>query len=237
LDQEELYDFSCSLHNLEKRSPKKNDLGVLACVDDEIETLAEPDSLFARFVKLNKLNEANLALILVGDLKPDQVKHCIKNLPLAKDRDVVISIYLDQAGDPLGLNRQILLKILLNAHSTAVMAGLGKVVGNTMTNVSPSNLKLIGRATHLIQSHVNAAVPEYDCITYAEANAVLFNILEYTAEHIRVVSEVDLAVVRILKMLREKKLVSLEEAAHTVKTIGLESYLSSFRGGPQKEKD
>jgi len=35
------------------------------------------------------------------------------------------------------------------------MAKLGRVIGNTMTNVSPSNLKLIGRATYLIQSHVN----------------------------------------------------------------------------------
>jgi len=47
------------------------------------------------------------------------------------------------------------LKMALNAHSTAVMAKLGRVIGNTMTNVSPSNLKLIGRATYLIQSHVN----------------------------------------------------------------------------------
>jgi N-acetylmuramic acid 6-phosphate (MurNAc-6-P) etherase len=42
--------------------------------------------------------------------------------------------------------------MLLNAHSTAVMAGLGRLVGNTMTNVSPSNLKLIGRATNLIRN-------------------------------------------------------------------------------------
>ena len=48
--------------------------------------------------------------------------------------------------------------MLLNAHSTAVMAGLGRLVGNTMTNVSPSNLKLIGRATNLIRMHVNQAL-------------------------------------------------------------------------------
>jgi N-acetylmuramic acid 6-phosphate (MurNAc-6-P) etherase len=46
----------------------------------------------------------------------------------------------------------VALKMLLNAHSTAVMAGLGRLVGNTMTNVSPSNLKLIGRATNLIRN-------------------------------------------------------------------------------------
>jgi hypothetical protein len=64
------------------------------------------------------------------------------------------------------------------------MAKLGKVVGNTMTNVSPGNLKLIGRATFLIQSHVNdilgtaewvKANGARDPITYGEANAVLYD--------------------------------------------------------------
>jgi N-acetylmuramic acid 6-phosphate etherase len=39
--------------------------------------------------------------------------------------------------DPLGIKRQTVLKMLLNAHSTAVMARLGRVVGNTMTSVIP----------------------------------------------------------------------------------------------------
>ena len=55
----------------------------------------------------------------------------------------------------------VALKMLLNAHSTAVMAGLGRLVGNTMTNVSPSNLKLLGRATNLIRMHVNQALEPY----------------------------------------------------------------------------
>ena len=42
------------------------------------------------------------------------------------------------ANDPFGLRHQVALKMLLNAHSTAVMAKLGKVIGNTMTNVSPT---------------------------------------------------------------------------------------------------
>jgi N-acetylmuramic acid 6-phosphate etherase len=57
--------------------------------------------------------------------------------------------------------QQVTLKMLLNAHSTAVMAGLGRLVGNTMTNVSPSNLKLIGRATNLIAMHANQSLAPY----------------------------------------------------------------------------
>ncbi|MCK7499717.1 MAG: hypothetical protein MZW92_61945 [Comamonadaceae bacterium] len=73
----------------------------------------------------------------------------------ARGRLVVVPVHVRAAGDAFGIRQQMAAKMLLNAHSTAVMAKLGKVVGNTMTNVSPSNLKLIGRATFLIQSHVN----------------------------------------------------------------------------------
>lgn len=57
--------------------------------------------------------------------------------------------------DPLQIRYQIALKMILNAHSTALMTKLGLVVGNTMTSVRPGNLKLIGRATNLIKVHVD----------------------------------------------------------------------------------
>jgi N-acetylmuramic acid 6-phosphate etherase len=43
------------------------------------------------------------------------------------------------------LAAHLFLKLLLNAHSTAVMARLGRCQGNLMTYVRPSNLKLIDR--------------------------------------------------------------------------------------------
>ena len=70
--------------------------------------------------------------------------------------------------DPIHKLKHIAVKMLLNAHSTAVMCLFGRVVGNTMTSVSPSNLKLIGRATNLILQHVNAIIKEK--IEYQVAN-------------------------------------------------------------------
>src|SRR6185437_16917819 len=99
-----------------------------------------------------------------------------------------ISLITSFPDDPLYVREHIGIKMLLNAHSTAVMAKLGKVVGNTMTNVNPGNLKLIGRATYLIQSHVNDAISSTEWtkqhgkhapISYAEANAVLFDAISY----------------------------------------------------------
>jgi N-acetylmuramic acid 6-phosphate etherase len=44
----------------------------------------------------------------------------------------------------------MLLKIILNTHSTIVMARMGKVLSNFMTWVRPSNNKLIDRAIRYI---------------------------------------------------------------------------------------
>ena len=79
--------------------------------------------------------------------------------------------------------------MLMNAHSTAVMTKLGRVIGNTMTNVRAGNLKLIGRATLLVLSHVNCCLDKgkrkinppdtINTITKAEANAVLFETIDF----------------------------------------------------------
>lgn len=47
--------------------------------------------------------------------------------------------------------QQLLLKVLLNAHSTTIMGRLGRYDGNCMTWVQASNGKLIDRATRTVQ--------------------------------------------------------------------------------------
>jgi N-acetylmuramic acid 6-phosphate etherase len=63
------------------------------------------------------------------------------------------------------LAAHLYLKILLNAHSTALMARLGRARGNLMTYVRPSNLKLIDRAAryarHLYRAETGRDIP-YD---------------------------------------------------------------------------
>lgn len=69
-------------------------------------------------------------------------------------------------------------KMALNAHSTVIMGRLGRLVGNTMTNVSPANLKLVGRATSLILMHArDAAGKGEDAISYSDANAILYDVI------------------------------------------------------------
>ncbi len=62
-------------------------------------------------------------------------------------------------------------KLVMNAISTCTMVRLGRVMGNYMVWVVPSNLKLIDRATRYITKLTN--------LDYEAANALLFEIIEY----------------------------------------------------------
>jgi N-acetylmuramic acid 6-phosphate etherase len=63
------------------------------------------------------------------------------------------------------------LKMLLNALSTCTMVRLGRVMGNYMIWVVPSNLKLMDRATRYIQKLTG--------LDYVAANRLLFEVFEY----------------------------------------------------------
>lgn len=229
--QQQLYDLSFSADNIARRGPGPDDLGVLVTVGHEAAALRKPASAFARFGRLFDTHDAALALVHVGSQHAPQ-------WPGAK-ADVQVSV--GDRGDPFAVDQQIALKILLNAHSTAVMARLGKVVGNTMTNVSPSNLKLIGRATYLIQLHVNdmlarkAFIDSYGThppLSYADANAVLFDSIDYVRERKaagdQAAAEVAVSIVRVLEALRRGQPVSNAQALEILRSQDLNAYLASL---------
>ncbi|MGH8031528.1 MAG: hypothetical protein ACREO8_03990 [Luteimonas sp.] len=232
-EQQALYDFSFSDASLRRSGPKPGDMGVLIAIDDEAAQLADRTSSFGRFGALFEQRGARLGLILVGGgVEPAWQS---AGTPL-------VHVRVDDSNDPFRVDQQVALKMLLNAHSTAVMARLGKVVGNTMTHVSPSNLKLIGRATYLIQLHVNDVLAGADWvqrhgqrepITYAQANAVLFDTIPYVREKKaagdQTATEVSLAVVRILESLRLQRNISPDQALALLKAGQLQGYLAAVK--------
>ncbi len=233
-DQQFLYDFSFSENNIRKRGPLQDDLGVMILVGPETEEIKKNGSPFRKFGELVIQDGARLALIVASEKPADRLSVYVPNA-----RGPFVRLALSSENDPFGLRQQMGLKMLLNAHSTAVMAKLGKVIGNTMTNVSPSNLKLIGRATYLIQSHVNDALarPEWvkrrgyrEPISYGEANAVLFDsigFLKDKKEAVGQTAEVALSIIRILESLRQNRGLSNEEALDILQKAGLASYLAN----------
>jgi len=241
-EQQLLYDFSLSEFNLKNRGPSKGDLGVLVCLTPEEDELKNDNSSFRRFIDSFLKKEARITLIFITSESANGISELVSKLPgfQGKEGHSLIVLEIEDKDDPFSLNKQIALKILLNAHSTGVMAHLGKVIGNTMTNVSPSNLKLIGRATYLIQSHVNDVLtrPEWvkihgvrKPISYGEANAVLFDAISYLKNRRKETgqtAEVALSIIRILESLRLKKGISQYEALRIVRNTGLAQYLLSI---------
>ena len=136
--------------------------------------------------------------------------------------------------------------MLMNAHSTAVMTMMGRVVGNTMSNVRAGNLKLIGRATYLIKMHVDDVVKrgwkklglsDLDptsnlSLQYEEANAVLFDTLEYLTsfEERTQESPVPISIIRVIESIRLNKFVDVSEADMVYAEWGLEKYLYNWIG-------
>ncbi|OGD22436.1 MAG: hypothetical protein A2W03_01465 [Candidatus Aminicenantes bacterium RBG_16_63_16] len=231
-DQQALYDFSFADANIKNRGPKKDDLGVVVLAGPEAAELAQPNSAPRRFAGLFRLNGARIAFIAAGEETfPSGLSEITGGGPH------LIQLRLSTAGDPFGIRQQVGLKMLLNAHSTALMARLGKVIGNTMTNVSPSNLKLIGRATFLIQSHVNDVLARPGWvkergrrppISYGEANAVLFGAIAFLKDKKDTAgqtAEVALSIIRILESVRQGRGLTNDEALAVVRSTGLAAYL------------
>ena len=244
-DQQDLYDFSMSRSNVENRGPKAGDVGVMVAFTPEEAEPGRQGSYFRKFMDLFGGEGMNLGVLLVTDKGSgateklgDDVRRSYRG---KKDSLAVVILRVPTAGDPFGLKQQVAAKMILNAHSTAVMAKIDRVIGNTMTNVSPSNLKLIGRATYLIQSHVNDVLGQASWVKaygprtpvlYGEANAVLFDSIAYLKgkqEEAGQTAEVALSIIRILESLKERRGVSQDEALEIVRGMGLAGYLARFR--------
>jgi len=245
-DQQDLYDFSMSPMNLARRGPKPGDLGVMVGFTPEEPEFGRPGSPFRRFMDLFTGDEMDLAVVLVTDKGPGEAARAAEEVRRAyrgrRESFVVIPVRVPTAGDSFGLKQQIAAKMILNDHSTAVMAKLGKVVGNTMTSVSPSNLKLVGRATYLIQSHVNdilgrtswiKAYGRRNPVSFGEANAVLFDSIAYLKDRQKEAgqtAEVAFSIVRILESFEERCGIPRDEALRIVRNMGLSAFLASAKG-------
>jgi len=264
-DQAHLYDFSVSPQNKARRGGiQSGDLGVLVLVGkEEMDTLADTSSEASKFIRdftsipaptpssdaADHDIPARVAILIVSDgesaATTSKIESLLRSQSLPLDRISLVVFSLDSTGDPFGIRAQLALKIALNAHSTGVMARLGKVLGNCMVNVSPSNLKLIGRATHLIRAIANEALEKakLPSVSYPLANAMLYDSIEVIRAEQRAAvptssssasaagaqsAEVALSIVRLLASIEKNTPVAGEEALNTLATKGLATFIEEF---------
>jgi hypothetical protein len=232
--------------NIKTRGPGAGDLGVVVAFTPEESEFGREGSFVRKFMDVFAGDAMNLAVLVLTDKDPKEADKIAAEVRRAcrgaQEPLIVILVRVPTAGDPFGLKQQVAAKMILNSHSTAVMAKLGRVIGNTMTNVSPSNLKLIGRATYLIQSHVNdvlgqaswvKAFGRRNPVSYGEANAVLFDSIAYLGDkqnEAGQTAEVAFSIIRILESIKQRHGISQDEALEIVRAVGLAAYLANAKG-------
>jgi len=106
----------------------------------------------------------------VGQTPPYKVRAAITVGPEASPLDVDEQFHFscDLPASPLRLWEHLAVKLVLNTVSTATMVRLGRVIGNAMVWLSPSNKKLIDRGSRLI-SQVTGCSYERACEVLHEA--------------------------------------------------------------------
>ena len=139
----------------------------LVVKDCAVAVMAAEENEAARKFQLKQLEtarakNAHAGLLYFGPDRPEEL------VPAA---DVVAFVPVPKTELLLDGVTRVVVKLVLNALSTCTMVRLGRVLGNYMVWVVPSNLKLIDRATRYISKLTE--------LSYEAANRLLFDILLY----------------------------------------------------------
>jgi hypothetical protein len=164
----ELMRFRIGLDGINNRPLDAGDCAVALVRQDEMESLLSPNGFFRQQLDAARAAGAKTGLIFLGS-----TESCaqVNDFVAGWNPDcAAVLIPLPYSGLLNGVMR-VGLKMLLNTLSTCTMVRLGRVMGNYMIWVVPSNLKLIDRSTRYIQRLTN--------LGYEEANRLLFEVIEY----------------------------------------------------------
>jgi N-acetylmuramic acid 6-phosphate etherase len=117
---------------------------------------------FSRQLKLERENGSRTALIYFGIDPSNEVERMA---------ETALFVPIPKANFLLNGVTRVAVKLVMNALSTCTMVRLGRVMGNYMIYVVPSNLKLIDRATRYVSRLAE--------LPYESANELLFEVIEY----------------------------------------------------------
>jgi len=165
----ELMRFKVGLDGLQQRLLGPGDCAVGIVSEAEKSSLLLPEGFHRRQLEAARKAGAKLGLIYFGSAESLAE---INTFVTGWDRECVSVLVPVPKTDFLldGVTR-VGLKTLLNTLSTCTMVRLGRVMGNYMIWVVPSNLKLIDRSTRYIQKLTG--------LDYRPANHLLFEVIEY----------------------------------------------------------
>jgi N-acetylmuramic acid 6-phosphate etherase len=164
----DLMRFRIGLDGLAYRPTRAGDAVTVVAAGPDLPLLQAPDSTLAR--PLAEAAEVGAESVLVAVGPPAAVEQIAAS---AARRSASHFVALTVPPTPFLLDpmTRIGVKLLLNALSTCTMVRLGRVLGNRMIWVVPSNLKLIDRSTRYIRDLAG--------VSYEDACRALFEVIEY----------------------------------------------------------
>jgi N-acetylmuramic acid 6-phosphate etherase len=211
----ELMRFKVGLDGLKDRPLGPGDCAVGIMAEEEQSSLFSPEGFHRVQLEAARKAGARLGLIYLGSEKS------LKGMGdfLAKwDRNCTsVLVPVPETGLLLGGVTRVGVKMLLNALSTCTMVRLGRVMGNYMIWVVPSNLKLIDRSTRYIQRLTN--------LDYRTANNLLFEVIEYVEPRMK--SDRAYPPVVGVSVMRARHKINNEEAERKL--------MAEFQVPPQKD--
>jgi N-acetylmuramic acid 6-phosphate etherase len=165
----ELMRFEVGIDGLAQRPLGPGDAAVGIVSQAELSSLVSLEGFHRQRLEAADAAGARIGLIYVGsEGSIPEVEHFLA----AWGRDCTAALLpVPKTALLLDGVTRVAVKMMLNALSTCTMVRLGRVMGNYMIWVVPSNLKLIDRATRYIQNLTE--------LPYAEANRLLFEVIEY----------------------------------------------------------
>ena len=145
LDNTEIYKFRIGNEQEQSRTDAPDSALVMISVENEA------DHLIRSSLEQFRAGYKRTAAIIIGPPTADT------------KTDELFQFPCDLSNSPLQLWQHLAVKLVLNTVSTATMALMGRVVGNAMIWLSPSNKKLIDRGSRLI-SQLTGCSYEQACI-------------------------------------------------------------------------
>ena len=169
ITRDELMRFKISWHDIKSRPLGKGDAAVTVMSTYGHAEMLSPGGFFRLQLDAARRSGAKTGFIFFGrdkglavtwSFSVEKGPHCVSVIVPVPKTDLL----LDGA-------KRVAVKMLLNALSTCTMVRLGRVMGNCMIYVVPSNLKLIDRATRYIVQLTG--------LDYEAANRLLYEVIEY----------------------------------------------------------
>lgn len=164
----ELMRFRIGLDGVAWRPARPGD-GVIAVVTaPDLPLVDSTESVFSAALMTARAAGAATALVAVGRAP---LLEAIERSAARAQAGVCVTLRVPDAAFLLDPITRVGAKMLLNALSTCTMVRLGRVLGNRMIWVVPSNLKLIDRSTRYIRDLAGVA--------YEDACRALFEVIDY----------------------------------------------------------